>query len=874
MLNNLEDKAIAEINKLSFPHITEKIAINNADLLLAGKFVTGKDFQNIEFDINRIDFGELAPYFTDDMDFHMLAPVYMLAYAHKASGDVEYLQLALAMLKAWEDFNNGSNDLHIHTWTAQAAIGRIAAIITTAMMYERVTGSSSGPSGSKETIYHMDTIFTQDPWLESILRMHAGWLADVEIYRTKNFTGIKMDISLISIAIFLGDQEYLSIATERLCDQLAHMFPNCNAHMSNSSRHHTDAVWKLIAPLSALLQLPTPAVSKIQKYMHGAIAFFTNLITPVAEVPAIGDSRTNFFQINKGMMYDIAKHGHASLLYALSLGKHGTAPAQNISIFQKDGYAFFRSSWEMGAFYEATWLMFKSGFSSLASKHSDDLSINLVTKGFNVFVDPGMCSKLYGGLYTKYLQSVFAHNGIIVDNKPYAMGSGQRHKAGILRSERHASTAWHTPIVQGYNNLYHGVYIDRTIIFVNETEFFIVDDIVSDEEHEYAQNFHLSHEVGLMNFSSRFSAVRLAETPWQVYIFQHDSIDMITSKTGDTGNITSMSLRCKNKEELEATQSIQFIKRGSNARFVTQIKIMHDDNVQDVPPQDGDTIVIGEHAIDIASRKRNQPVIIDATFEDGNLSVSSGKAKGEFQYVLHTRNDGQLVESIGYSKQSKRAFECVLHEDVTYLLYARRRVRGSETARWLVGEVKLLSTADNELSNTIATATDDIAEMENTSDLAESSTMDSNAVDSDCDNITTQGAEETSEDIAVKDTPNQSDDTDEHLEGAITTDVHTSAYEFIFTPAKEGQQEPYVKNKHVHNDGDNVFAYELELAEYVGTYDITWTVYRNGEKDFTASGGSMLIRTYDMAGVYSCHYKVSCAFFGEIEAGMFEDIMM
>ena len=671
MQSKATDDALFELCKLSFPCITVKTAICSGDLLLSGKFVVDGGYSNTAFGTAYPNWQQVLSTLPQDQipGACMLAPVFLLSYAYSASNELGYIKLASLLAKAWAKYDDDAEDKPAVLWTPRVVSARVSALVFFAIMQESTNALS-------------------DKWLAALLDKHCHWLMTQANYKAKHNEGILMDMALIIAGVYLSNSEFIGCGSTRLCTQLAFIFPNKGAYRGNASSYHIDMLWRLFAPFYYLERLALPAVhkDKIKTYKDGAVNFATHLVTPTAQVMGIGSCFSSFFRASKGTMRECRKLEHMGLAYALSQGRHGTMPAENMKTFHADGYAFFRSSWDGADFESATWLCLKAGFSSLVRKHQDDLSVMLVTKGVQVFIDPGMHVK--GAIAHDYLQSALAHSGVIVDNGPYLTDKKAAYKTGLFNKNFYSGKSLLVK-AGGYNNQYPGVFIDRAIMYVSKDEFYIVDDIFAEAAHEYTQNFHLSDEVEVTAHTAGFSSIKLKDTLWNVCIYQYEAVDAVAAAHGKTGDITTMSIHGVSRENVKDTTSLRFTKKGQCARFVTGVRMVHDDEMGRVfeSPLNGNHLTIGGEVVDISPRRRAMPVEVKVTLEDGQLIITQTEGYGEYAYFLLGKETGKSVGRVPYSKAPSVIM--ALPADGAYVLQAHNRVQGGEVARWVAGEVVL-----------------------------------------------------------------------------------------------------------------------------------------------------------------------------------------
>ena len=663
---------------------TEAECIKQADAIMAGKWVAGKyissESEVVTFDIRNIDWDIQATKSPNSfsLSLHSLIPVYCLSMAYHATGEESYLSRATSITNSWISYSKGlTSKFNRYTWYDHAVACRLRTII----FLEVVCDIKRKVHSEKEDFFNL-------------IRTHCDWLTKDENYTKNHNHGIMQDMALIMAGHFLSHEDFLGLGVDRLKKQLQYAFPSMAAHVENSSGYNAAIVRFLFACSDFLREIGNPNADDIDKYKDGAFVFLTHLAMPSNGFPFTGDTygsvqkksrKHNTLKPVMKQYYDNASKIYGNLYWAISGGNYGIKPSGLAKVFHIDGYAFWRSSWDTD---NATWTMLKSGFLSLTHKHKDDLSINLYTKGVNVFIDPGMYNYMVGNVMHDYLNSNFAHSGIIVDNMSYPLGRNLTHRAGIL--DLPSNPNFHT--VRAYNNLYHGVYIDRMIIHVNENEFYIVDDIYSEETHLYQQNYHLSNEVKLVSHELGFAIIKLTDSPWNVCIVQHEASESVESKRGDTGDIATMSVHSAGPNKVTPTTSILFSKKASSTRFITKIAIVTDDKISEAEKTllavEHDSIQIGDKTVDITSRRRAKPVPIEVSCKPESLNIKNKinhTHSLESAYYLLDKSTGKTAESTGYTFENTQNLP--IPKTGEYILRAYARSKGKETIFWNAGEV-------------------------------------------------------------------------------------------------------------------------------------------------------------------------------------------
>jgi len=676
-MNTINRQAIIEFTQRSdFGSVSEK-CIEVADAAVTGQWVFDLFSKNItqfiDFDINDIDWDVQATKQPNSfsLSLHALITVYCLASAYHITGTEQYLNRAVSIVESWEVYLKKMPDnLNRYTWYDHAVACRARILV----YLETVCDLSGKPINR----------------FKELIQTHANWLLDDENYTQKHNHGIMQDMALVTTGYYLDDDNYVKKGIDRLIKQFQHAFPNKYAHTENSIGYNVAILRFVFSCYDFLAAIGSDKADEIDQYKEGACIFLTHATMPNTKFPITGDtlraipgkSTTNTLvplikpYVGKGsLVFD-------NLYWAISMGQAGLPPSDLHKVFCHDGYAFWRSGWEA----LEGWIMLRSGFLSTTHKHRDDLSINFATKGVEVFIDPGMYNYMVGNVNHDYLNSTFAHSGVIVNNSSYPLGRNLTSKAGILDTSPSPDFC----AVQAYNNLYHGVFIDRTIYYVNPGEFYIVDDIISQDAHAYQQNFHLSNEVSLSVHERGHSVIKITGTPWNVCITQHQPCDAVTIKQGETGDLATMSVMSAGPSQVLPTTSIQYEKKGASTRFITRVSTVEDSMIEDIIHKpiivSGDYLTIGEETVDITPRQRALPASIEVKVEDGALNVTceENHTKGMTSaYYLMAMESGKVVETTEYSHGPTTNIK--LPEPGDYILQAYTRAKGRETIVYYAG---------------------------------------------------------------------------------------------------------------------------------------------------------------------------------------------
>ncbi|MFY0544178.1 alginate lyase family protein [Brevibacillus sp. H7] len=641
--------------------------IRLADELINQHLIVSEDIsEDVTYDINHIDWDVNATSSpnTFSLYLHTLRPVFYLTKAYVETNDPRYIQAAEKFVFSWNDYEKSTQHKNRYTWYDHSVAERTENLIYFSIIYQTTENNMNGK-------------------VEDLIRNNAEWLMNDQNYTKNHNHGIFEDGSLIKAGYYLANESYVKKGIERLNKQLQYAFPNKYIHIENSIGYHLGIISYMKNVGEFLHTFKNDYAKTAMEYVNGALDYLVYVIKPNLTVPFLGDT---IGSLNGNSISD--HYGNEHLSYVQSKGTAGIKPDKLSRIYQEDGYAIFREHWNSENYNQSTWLLFKSGYNSSTHKHADDLSFLLYSKGHDIFIDPGMYNYMVGNEIHDYMNSNFAHNTVIVDEQSYSISMFNSRKVGLYGYKKENGYE----VVTGFNNVYDGVNIDRSISYINGNHFLIVDDIVSRERHKYSQVFHLANDVELVKWSRHDAILKIKGTDYYVLLQQLNGADDAKKYSGNE-DPHHLSYVSNGLNKVEETTTIAYHKWDSSTRFITSIRIVKQEELaffaEQKPEYDGSTVKTGTIKIKVSSRERLPKMIVDVQF-DGNQSTIINYAQSSEQlahsFYLLDKETGKKYASSSYSFDNHASFS--LEKGKSYAVIGYMRNKAKETSKKLIGFIE------------------------------------------------------------------------------------------------------------------------------------------------------------------------------------------
>lgn len=649
---------------------TEENIVKYADAIQAGNiYVDSSITEPYQCSINEINWDIV---FTDSpgtFSLYLLAlnPISYLTQAYYITEEPSYLVTAKNILEQWmayKDTAKSKNNPYL--WYDHGTAIRSNNIIYFLFAY------------IEQPQEDIDLSFC-DAIME-LLEEHGSHLSNPEEYFENHNHGIFQDQALIYLSFFFGNQEWLSLAKERLEAQEEYAFSDEMVHVENSPGYQIGVI-ELFYQIAEFLTSQNDSFGNdLYNDVSLSLEFMSWITKPNGFLAEVGDTNSQKETLTK-KDYSVLKYNNNHLSYAATLGERGEQPDKLSAYYPHSGYYFGRSSWEASGYTDATWTMFKAGYLSRTHKHADDLSFMLYSKGYDILVDPGWYNYMSGNKYRDYFVSSHAHNTIIVDEKSYSPTVENSSKTGFFSLS--STDEWDEII--GYNNMYEDVQIDRHFVYGGDA-IILIDDIKSSSVHEYSQLFQLSEYMNIESYNDSEIVASIGDSGYKLRIKQFASNPTLEVINGEDPD-SAYGYLSRTMNDLEYINTLKWSIEGADVVFVTLITI-EDSNGNVLVGKDKNLFSISEIEYDERSQtlsfsesdkgfeytwtSRERPAFqyIEKAIASNTITFTNNIPEDTWNYAwyLIDMENAEVVERRSYTEENTVTF--TIDEDGTYLVKA------------------------------------------------------------------------------------------------------------------------------------------------------------------------------------------------------------
>ncbi len=534
-----------------------------AHMLLGGELALG--YAGVEAKrynphrLDRFDWGQGIPRNTNTYSLHLfgLRHVWLLARAHGVQPDVHFLELADDFVLSLHAYLTGAPQRHGMADNNHAVAERLEALVA---LHDEARRAGYALRCQDELIWLVE---------DSLAKLLAG-----ENYLINHNHGILADKAALIGAIFLNHptvEEEMDRIVVRLRQQVAYAFTDDGVHKENSLGYHFLVLTLLWGCYYALEYAGHGYGQVMLPRLGKAYVFAANALKPDGYRPPFGDTTgvPVFPRAADGTRQRpapvIPLYDSPLMRYVATRGQDGQPP-EELSVLFPSGYVFFREHFRPHDYDQATWLSLKAGYTTRVHKHRDDLSICLYSKGYDIFVDSGMCGYMPRDRYKDYMESVPAHTTIGIRGEDYSIAAGNGERFRIQRFQRGADYDY----AMASARIYEGVAIYRHVYYLRRLDAVVLrDEIHADRERTFVQYFNLSNDVSLGRADCDEVELAIGDGAHCAILRQVGGTDGLTVRQGEDGP----SFVSTGFGSCDPARTLEFHKTGAEVEFLTVIEI-------------------------------------------------------------------------------------------------------------------------------------------------------------------------------------------------------------------------------------------------------------------------------------------------------------
>ena len=548
-----------------FKSSSDEECLAYADAILDGTLYVSETFEGAPFEsMAEIDWDITFTESPNTFQLYLqgLTPLEALGRAWYQTDDIQYLEAGSELVESWNAYRleqeelpgvEGGNSLLWHDHGTAIRAESLLYFMLACMGTQLDTPELRGE-------------------IQELLILHAQFLADESHYTENHNHGIIQDIALLHTAYFLQvpeSQQWIATGEERLEGQKEYAFNSEMVHVENSPGYNAAVIDSFYQIAIFLQRMEDPFAEQLLSDIYEAAEFLAWVTMPNGITAQIGDTSSSSELEEYSLKYE--HFGNPRLDFTSSLGQKdemtSEQKAQVSKVYPDAGYYFYRENWDSASVTDATWKMFKAGYSSRTHKHADDCSFMLYSKGYEIFADTGWYNYMSGTPYRTYFISSSAHNTVTVDEQSYSPTTENAGKAGILTYE----TADNLDYVLAFNDMYNGVEIDRHFWSSGDLTI-LYDNIVSHETHTYSQLFHLAEHIEIVSAADDETVLQIADTGYFVRIRQLQPT-VLETYCGKTDAQPLYGHISRSINQVEESDTLRYTQTAQQADYITIITI-------------------------------------------------------------------------------------------------------------------------------------------------------------------------------------------------------------------------------------------------------------------------------------------------------------
>jgi len=410
--------------------------------------------------------------------FYSLRPTSNLLWAYYATGETQYRDKLLAILRSFARHDRLRTDFDRERFDERHGAAFRAMVLTNTYWKLRRSGDLPDDLAAE---------------LRTALARLGTFLRDPDNYQGDHNHGFAQIGALLLIAERFPDLDdapiWREVALDRLRQILVRTIGNDGVEVENSPYYHFYVLTALLElkgwATRASFQLP----DAVETTVADMIRYATYITQPNGKIPLLGASLPLDVRRLRPDLYSTLADADPAFAYIRSDGTEGAPPSRRLILFPDAGHAILRSRFGSHATANLdTHLVFDTGPWRTAHSQLDALNLTLYSAGQELVVDSGLYRyEQYGnvdeGGRAGYFWSTRGHNTVVVDGRDQKVGDA-RSGLSIIGSD------W--VYQSGAHNLYPGIEHRRSVFVLDQDVVLVIDRLESVDTHTYEQLWHLA----------------------------------------------------------------------------------------------------------------------------------------------------------------------------------------------------------------------------------------------------------------------------------------------------------------------------------------------------------------------------------------------
>lgn len=324
-----------------------------------------------------------------------------------------------------------------------------------------------------------------------LAQRHAELLMRDDFYSKHTNHGFDQALSLILAALAFPEAEtagsWRELGLTRLTDEIHFAFTDEGVHVENSPAYHFGMISNMLRA-RRLLKVSGQYSAGFDEHFDKALRFLIWVTRPDRFLAYMGDSTSYRPSVHP----ELADLPSAPLVAWVSTGgKAGVEPNGNFAVYEKSGYAAYRSSWQSWPGH--THIVMKSSFLSPYHRQDDDLNVLVHAYGEDWLIDSGLYNHNRRDPIRIYMRSARAHNVPFILGAKIDRTSVGRDFAYLKRIE----VPGFPYAVKGETRMYQTGVLTRNLLIKDQDNFSIQDEVTGYEDMPRYWVFHVPKDKTL-----------------------------------------------------------------------------------------------------------------------------------------------------------------------------------------------------------------------------------------------------------------------------------------------------------------------------------------------------------------------------------------